>query len=288
MVATGPVLGVDDLVGRGAFAGGRRSSQPSCQRDRGVHSREPLGELYREGFGVRPLLEHLDHGGRLRLRSAARAQLHVGHGVCVIPRDAARGHALRESPEILHEHEAKRDRQGPQLPDRERLHALIGPDESAKRLELDAAVGMRHELPGEPVNAGRILELAVGKLGQLAIETGREILLDLANLLLDDVKIVQQPLGARRDRAGLAARLRDQPVRMHQDPGVFAQPRQKPPAAAFSRMDVMLGRESPRELLEVLGREELRPNGRFGRSHHALLNAKKAEPHAGSAVNRRE
>jgi hypothetical protein len=50
-------------------------------------------------------------------------------------------------------------------------------------------------------------------------------------------------------------------------------------------MNAMLGRESARELLEVLGREELRPNGRFGRSHHALLTTQeKAEPDAGSAV----
>ncbi len=94
----GLVLGVNDLVGRGALPGEPSVEPVERRRDRGILLAKPLGELHREGLRERPLLEHLDHGRRSGLRGAVGAQLRVGDGIRMIPRDASRGHALRHAP----------------------------------------------------------------------------------------------------------------------------------------------------------------------------------------------
>ncbi len=86
----GLVLGVDDLVGRGALAGEPAVEPVERGRDRGILLAKPLGELHGEGLRERPLLEHLDHGRRFaaserRRCPAARRRRH--------PRDPARRHA---------------------------------------------------------------------------------------------------------------------------------------------------------------------------------------------------
>jgi hypothetical protein len=53
------------------------------------------------------------------------------------------------------------------------------------------------EGPGEGVDARVPLERTAVELGQLAVEARREVLADLAKLLLDDVEVIDQPLGGR-------------------------------------------------------------------------------------------
>ncbi len=68
---------------------------------------------------------------------------------------------------------------------------------------------MRDESPGEAEDARITLERPVGQFRQLAIEAAGEIIADLANLLLDNVKVVDQPLCRRRDGALLPDVLAD-------------------------------------------------------------------------------
>ena len=159
------------------------------------------------------------------------------------------------------------------------LDALVRADEDAERVELDPAVRVRDEGPGQPVDARISLQLSRGQLGQLPIEARRKVLLDLADLLFDDVEVVEQPLGGRRDRARLAARLRDREVRSDEGPRVLAQPRQQMPPPPLAGIAGLFGRERPRELLELLGGEELCPEGLWARWHSVYLPRKQnAEP----------
>jgi len=57
------------------------------------------------------------------------------------------------------------------------------------------AVGVGDERPGQAEDPRVSGERSVQQLGQLAVETGREVDADLANLLLDHVKIIDQPVG---------------------------------------------------------------------------------------------
>ena len=57
------------------------------------------------------------------------------------------------APQILDQHDAQRDRDRPQLADRQRLHALVGAHEAAQHLGIEAAVGVRDERPGQAEHA---------------------------------------------------------------------------------------------------------------------------------------
>ena len=58
---------------------------------------------------------------------------------------------------------------------------------------------MGDERPGHAEHARISRERSAGELGQLPIVAGRQIGADLADLLLDHMEIVDQPLGRRRD-----------------------------------------------------------------------------------------
>jgi len=76
---------------------------------------------------------------------------------------------------------------------------------------------MRDEGPGEAEHARIAFQRPFRELGELAVEAGREIVLDLADLLVDDVIIVDQPLGRRRDGMVLVGRLRQRAIGIEQN-----------------------------------------------------------------------
>ena len=112
-------------------------------------------------------------------------------------RSAAVDDLLGQAPEVLHEHHTERDRDGPQLADGQHLDALESLDEALEGLGLEAAVGVGDEGPGQPEHARVALEGAVGELRQLAVESRRKILPDLA--------------GGRRPRCGSCRRTTPRP-----------------------------------------------------------------------------
>jgi hypothetical protein len=64
-----------------------------------------------------------------------------------------------------------------------------------------------------------------GEFRQLTIEARRQVLADLADLLLDDVIIVEHPLGRRRDAAAFVHRAGDRAIRREQNLLVVSQAR---------------------------------------------------------------
>ena len=119
---------------------------------------------------------------------------------------------------------------------------------------------MRDERPGDAEYARIALQRSVGKLGQLTIEAAGKIVADFANLLLDYVKIVDQPLGGGCDRAFLADRGCDRSIGIEQDPPVFPQPCRQPPPGLRLRGDRLRGREALGMLFEALGAEQFGAN----------------------------
>jgi hypothetical protein len=96
-----------------------------------------------------------------------------------------------EPAQVLDQDNAQRDRNRPQLADRQRLDALIGGDKAAQDVGVEVAVSMGDKGPGHPENARIASEWPVGELGQLAIVAGGQVVPDLADLLLDDVIVVE-------------------------------------------------------------------------------------------------
>ena len=101
----------------------------------------------------------------------------------------------------------------PKFTDAERLDALVGPDECLQRLQVKSTVGMRNISPGQPVDARVPCEVvALGDLRQELVKTPREVVPDLPDLPVYDVKVVEEPLLGLRDLTLLSNRLDDVPV----------------------------------------------------------------------------
>ena len=74
--------------------------------------------------------------------------------------------------------------------------------------------------PGQPVNARVLGKMALGDLREQAIVAMGEVITNLAELLIHDVEVVEQPLFGRRDLALRAHSLDDVPVCTHQHAAV--------------------------------------------------------------------
>ncbi len=188
------------------------SSQRSGRGDRRVLVAEALEELDPRGGGERRRRETTR--GRSDLRSlGAQAQQAIGEQVRPLAGRPALHDLLREAAEVLDEEDPQADRDRPQLADGQRLHRLVGADHAPKALRVEAAVGVGDVRPGKPHDARVALEVAVGQLRELPVVVRGKVVADLAQLLVDDREVVDQPLGRRRDRPLVLDRLGQGPVR---------------------------------------------------------------------------
>ena len=158
---------------------------------------------------------------------------------------------------------SQRDRDRPQLADRQRLDPLVCAHEPAQHLGVEAAVGMRDEGPGEAEDARIAGERSRGQLGKLPVVGRRQIVTDLADLLLDEVIVVEQPFGGGGDRAALVDRAGDGAIRAEQSRFVLLQAGGERPPVRRSRGDGLGHRETLGMLLETLDAEELLADGLF-------------------------
>src|SRR5213078_162129 len=131
---------------------------------------------------------------------------------------------------------------------------------------------MRDERPGHPVDARITRERSVSQLGELAVEPGRQVVADLAQLFVHEMEVVDQPFRRGRDRSLLANRLRDHSMRVAQDTAVLENARQQSTALTRLAHDALGGRQALGVLFEALDTKELGPDRLFlKRRHHVAL-----------------
>ena len=106
----------------------------------------------------------------------------------------------------------------------------------------------------------------VAQLRQLAIEAGRQVVLDLVNLLVDHVKIVDQPICSRGDGAFLTGCRGGRTIGCAQRPIVVAKTLCPTVDRSEFRCDALSGRETLAMLLEPLDTEEFRTDRLFLKS----------------------
>jgi len=164
---------------------------------RGILIPQTLYELHDERRGHGALVVMSAHQ-RVRVGClAVDAEQAVGNHIGLLTCDAAADNAARGATHVLHEHDAQRDGDRPELTNGERLHALIGAHEPTQCFRIEAAVGVRHVRPGDTEHARVAREVAIRKFRQLPIEPRRQINANLADLLFDDVIVVEQPTRRR-------------------------------------------------------------------------------------------
>ena len=110
----------------------------------------------------------------------------------------------------------------------------------------------------DQVDARVALIRAVGQLGQLEVELPRQVLADLADLILDDVIVVAQPV-FRGDRLRIGARDgRQVLVGVFEARGALVEARQQRPGAARVGGKRMRRRQRLRVRLQLFEIEEWR------------------------------
>ena len=151
----------------------------------------------------------------------AGAEQPVGQRVRLLARGAAGNDAPGGASKILHEHDPQRDRDRPQFPDRQRLNALVGAHEAAQHLRIEAAVRMGDKGPGHAEDARIAGEGPGRELRQLTVVARRQVGANFADLLFDDVVVVEQPFGGGRDGGTGGDRFGDVAIRFEQNRFVF-------------------------------------------------------------------
>jgi hypothetical protein len=119
------------------------------------------------------------------------------------------------------------------------------------------------ERPGQAEHAWIPLQRTFGKLGELAIEPGGEILPDLPDDLVHDVEVVDEPFRRRHDRAFLPDHPGERAIALEQDtPAVPHAWRQGAADPALEHGP--LARDQLCVFLESFGAEQLVPDGILG------------------------
>jgi len=143
-----------------------RMKRPDAPRD------EPVNQLDHERVGRNRGAELVDQVV-LRLPGAVGTEQMIGDRVGLPALVAAVDDTLGDPAQILDQDDAQGDRRSPQFANRERLLLLIGVDEGAPGIDIEAAVGVRDERPDESEHPRQSGEGPVGELGQLAVISRR-------------------------------------------------------------------------------------------------------------------
>ena len=166
-----------------------------------------------------------------------------------------------DAAQILDQRQPQHDGNGPQFAQLERRHRLVGRHEAGKALRVDPAVAVRDRLEREVVDARKPGGGPVRQSGKLAAVPLGQVPLGRADLLFDQVEIVEQPFRGGRDAAVCRDRRGQQVANLDQDALVLGQPRQQLVGAA--RRQPVRDREALAVLLHLIGAEQLRSQRRL-------------------------
>ncbi|KFB71348.1 MAG: hypothetical protein AW09_003511 [Candidatus Accumulibacter phosphatis] len=189
-----------------------------------------------------------------------------GHPVCPgigqISFVPTRRDAHPDTPEILDQRQPQHDRDGPQLAKLEGGDGLVGGDEATQAFGIHTPVAVRDDFQGNIIDtrtAGRRPARQAREFPAVALG---QVPLGGADLLVDEVEIVEQPFRGRSDSAVLGDRCGQPPA--HPDEGAFVgcQARQQQIRGVDLGKLVCRG-ENPAVLRHLIGAEQLRSQRRL-------------------------
>ena len=173
---------------------------------------------------------------------------------------------LPDAAQVLDHDQPQQAGHRPQLADRQRRDFLIRPEEQLEQGRVEAAVGMGHEGPGDPVRARVIGERAADELGKDPVVPWGQRLPDLDQLLVDDVEIVDQPFGGGGDRAFLLDFFGEGAIGVEERAGVVLEAIEEPRAfPGRPGVDAVRAGQRLGVLREPLRTEDLPADGLQGR-----------------------
>src|SRR5665647_681551 len=118
--------------------------------------------------------------------------------------------------------------------------------------------------PSWPKAISRVTrEMAFGQLGELAVVVRGQVVADLAELFVDDGKVVDEPFGGRCDRTFVLDRTGQDAVRRHEDAAILGNAGRDGVSPTWRVSDRLGGGKGLRVLLQPLHAEELREDRLF-------------------------
>ena len=187
-----------DLVGRLAlaFAANLLLGRRPASGQRPLHRRREGGN---EGVVLahpRPELGHEGARDRLGQRAGRRPELQSREGAIRLPARRAPGaEAVGQDPQVLEQRDLEHAGQSPELADRQRRHGLEGEDEAGEPIDVEPPVAVLDEIGRQRMDAGLAGALTRRELGQRPVVLCGQVALHRARLRLDEVEVVEQPLG---------------------------------------------------------------------------------------------
>ncbi len=165
---------------------------------------------------------------------------------------------IRQPAKILDQNDSERDGDRPKLADRKRLDSLIGDQEPAKDFRVEMAVGMGDEGPSYAKHTRVACERPAFELWQQPVIPVGQIGADFTDLCLDQMVVVQQPLGSGNLLAPLGNLARARTIGGKQSLGVFIQaPPERRHPERFGG-DALRGGQGNGMLFQPLGTQKLR------------------------------
>ena len=176
--------------------------------------------------------------------------------------DGAGGDAGGGAAQIFDQRKAQHDRDRPQFAELERSDFLVRDYEAVETFRVDPAVAVRNGLESDVVDAWESGGGAAREPRQFAAVAFWQMVPGRADLLFDQVKIVEQPFAGRGDAAVCLDRRAEQVAGVAQNHFVFSQPREQLIGRAPVAQAVHAG-QIPAVLLHLVGAEQLRAQRRF-------------------------
>ena len=159
--------------------------------------------------------------------------------------------------QVFQQRQLQHDRKRPQFAQLQGFNGLIGGDELGHIIAVDPTVHVGNQLQRQIINTRKSSRVTSSQTWQLPAVAAREVSTRLANLLLDQIEIVEQPGFGRYDPLARRRGCRDDIVGRKQNPCVVRQPRQQSVRARV-RVDSIPTCQGDRVTLQLLNTEQLR------------------------------
>jgi hypothetical protein len=169
--------------------------------------------------------------------------------------EPGRGEAIAERSQMIEQCKLQHARPRPQFAHRQRRDRLERADEALQALAVETAGAGSNQFQGECVDARIAPEFVGSDAGKPFEERRRQIVMNVARGLRDDVEVVEQPLGGRRGwflPRVFSQRGIDLAKRAH----VILDLTQMRASTAALRLDGQQRRQPPRVLLEQFDAEQ--------------------------------
>jgi hypothetical protein len=167
-------------------------------------------------------------------------------------RDSVNSAATRRK---FDQRQAQHDGNGPELSQLEFCYLLISRDEARQMGGINPPVHVRNQFQRNVINPGQIGRRSFAQVRQFAAESARQVTARGADLLFDQMKIIQEPFGRGSD-AALLLHAQSFIVVRAQDFFVGREARQEE-IRTFARSDLMAMRQRRGMAFEQVNAEQL-------------------------------